>query len=325
MIAEKTFEKIKGIHDIPKEEFYSSGHRTCEGCDSALVMRLCSKVAGPRTIAIGTTGCMYVANTSYMTTPWVIPWMHSQLGAGGSAAIGTAAGLRALMHKGRDKEEKVNVIAFCGDLGGADMGLSAISAALQTDYHLLIVLYDNESAANTDIQATGMTTWGAQTTFTPTGSEKRITQRRWKKNITAMLAAGHPNIKYFATSIASYPLLDLPNKVKKALTVEGPAFIHVLAPCPKGWDYNPRYTDKISELAAKTGIFPVYEIEDGEASLTYEPKPRAPVREYLEKQGRFSHFKDEDYTHIQERVDEMWESWEIPGIMPIKKRASTEK
>jgi len=284
-----------------------------------MVMRMFSKASGPRTIALGTTGCMYVANTSYMTSPWVIPWMHTQLGAGGSSALGTSAGLRALMKKGKMAQEKINTIAFCGDLGGADMGLSAISGALQTDYDLLVILYDNESAANTDIQATGMTTWGAQTTFTPTGKVKRIMQNRWKKNVAAMLAAGHPNVKYIATAIASYPPIDLLNKVRKALSVGGPTFIHTLDPCPKGWDYHPRYSDKLGELAARSGIFPIYEVENGVAELTYKPpKPRVPVREYLEKQGRFSHLKDEDFQFIQQRVDSMWEDWEIPGIIPVR-------
>src|SRR6266571_4677356 len=208
------YDKIKGVHNIPLEEFYTSGHRTCQGCESATVMRGFIKVAGPRTVVTGSTGCMYVANTSYMTTPWIVPWMHTQLGAGDSSAVGMAAGLRALKRKGKIAPEQINVISFCGDLGGGDMGLSGISGALQTDYDLLIVLYDNESAANTDIQATGMTTYGAQTTFTPPGTEHRIMQKRWKKNVAPMLAVGHPTCRYVATARATYPLLDFHNKVR---------------------------------------------------------------------------------------------------------------
>ncbi len=176
------YDRIKGMHSLPGEEFYTSGHRTCQGCESALVMRDFAKAAGPRTVASGSTGCMYVANTSYMTTPWVIPWMHTQLGAGGSSAVGMSAGIRALMRKGKIKQEKINVISFCGDIGGGDMGLSGISGALQTDLDLLIILYDNESAANTDIQATGLTTYGAQTTFSPPGLVRRLMHRRWKNS-----------------------------------------------------------------------------------------------------------------------------------------------
>src|SRR5512137_3195270 len=103
--------QIRGVHNAPLEEMYSSGHRTCQGCDSALVLRLIAKAAGPRTIVLGSTGCMYVANTTYYTTPWVVPWMHTQLGSSGSAALGTSAGLKALMKKGKMKSEPINVIA----------------------------------------------------------------------------------------------------------------------------------------------------------------------------------------------------------------------
>jgi pyruvate ferredoxin oxidoreductase beta subunit len=309
----------KSIHKIDLEEFYSSGHRTCQGCESALVMRDFVKAAGPRTVVTGSTGCMYVANTSYMTTPWIVPWMHSQLGGGAASAIGMAAGLRALMRKGKIPSEKINVINFSGDLGGGDMGIGGISLALQTDYDLLLILYDNESAANTDIQATTSTPWGAQTTFTPTGSKERIMKKSWKKNIAAMLAVGHPSCKYVATACATFPPMDFMNKVKKALSIGGPTFIHTLDPCPKGWDYHPRYSGDLGQLAIKTGLFPLYEIIRGKVTYTYDAtKKRVPVREYLEKQGRFSHFTNEDYDFFQKRVDEMWEEWEIPGVAPIK-------
>ena len=310
----------KSVHKIDLEEFYSSGHRTCQGCESALVMRDFIKAAGSRTVATGATGCMYVANTSYMTTPWIIPWMHTQLGGGGASAIGMAAGLRALMRKGKIPTEKINVINHSGDLGGGDMGLAGISRALQTDYDLLIIMYDNESAANTDIQATTSTPYGAQTTFTPTGSKVRIMQKSWKKNTAPMLAVGHPNCKYVATACATFPPMDYMNKVKKALSIGGPTFIHTLDPCPKGWDYHPRYSGDLGQLAVKTGLFPLTRSLKGRSStLTMRRRRRMPVREYLEKQGRFSHFTNEDYGFFQKKVDEMWEEWEIPGVAPIQK------
>jgi pyruvate ferredoxin oxidoreductase beta subunit len=254
-----------------------------------------------------------------MTTPWIIPWMHTQLGAGGSSAVGTAAAVRALKRKGKIKDEPINVISFCGDLGGGDMGIGGISAALQTDLDLLIILYDNESAANTDIQATGMTTYGAQTTFTPPGKKHRITQRRWKKNVAAMLAVGHPTCRYVATSCATYPPMDLMNKVRKALAVGGPTFIHSFDPCPKGWDFNPRYSHEIGELGIRSGLMPIYEVHEGRISYTHDARrERVPVREFLKRQGRFAHLIDEDIQYIQDRVDEMWEQWEVPGIAPLK-------
>src|SRR6059036_3540188 len=320
-----TLPQIKGVKDVPYDELFVSGHRTCQGCESALVMRHMVKAAGPRTIVLGSTGCMYVANTTYYTTPWVVPWMHTQLGASGSAALGTAAGLKVLMRKGKLKNEKINVIAFCGDGGGADMGIGAISATLtHKDYNCLVLLYDNESYANTDIQLSSQTPYGAVTTFSPPGTAKRIIHTRWKKNMAGMMAAGHPECRYVATVCASYAV-EMMNKVRRALTIGGPTFIHSLDPCPKGWDYDPMLSHELGELAIETGIFPLYEVEDGvvkyygKTKAIVEGRPRKPVRDYLLKQGRFAHFTEEDLSYFQEKVDQQWEKWEIPGVVPFRK------
>jgi pyruvate ferredoxin oxidoreductase beta subunit len=319
-----TLPQIKGVKDVPYDELFVSGHRTCQGCESALVMRHMVKASGPRTIVLGSTGCMYVANTTYYTTPWVVPWMHTQLGASGSAALGTAAGLKVLMRKGKIKNEKINVIAFCGDGGGADMGIGAISATLtHKDYNSLILLYDNESYANTDIQLSSQTPYGAVTTFSPSGTDKRLMHTRWKKNMPGMMAAGHPESRYIAAGCAAYAV-DLMNKIRKALELGGPTFVHTLDPCPKGWDYHPQYSQELGHLAVETGIWPLYEVIDGVCNLTGPTrqiaegrKKRKPVYEYLKRQGRFAHFLDEDVEHFQATVDKMWTEWLIPGVIPF--------
>ena len=317
-------QQVKGVKNIPIEEMFTSGHRTCQGCESALVMRLMVKAAGDRTIVVGSTGCMYVANTTYYTTPWVVPWMHTQLGSSGSAATGTAAGLKALMRKGKMKDEPINVIAFCGDGGGMDMGLSAISASLtHPEYNHLILLYDNESYANTDIQVSGGSPWGANSTFSPPGKVKRIMNTRWKKNMLPMLAAGHPECRYLATACASYGL-DMTNKVRRALTIGGPTFIHSIDPCPKGWDYDPKFSHELGMLAIETGLWVLYEIIDGELILNGPSKAiakgmrrRKPIEDYLTRQGRFAHFTPEDTKYVQDKVDDMWERWWGPAIIPV--------
>lgn len=309
---------------LPMQEFYTSGHRTCQGCESALVMRYMAKVAGPRTLVTGTTGCMYVANTSYNSTPWALPWAHTQLGSAGSSAVGTAAALKALMRKGKIADERINVIAFCSDGGGGDMGLSALSAAMQeTRYNLMILLYDNESYANTDIQASGMTPWGAVTAFTPTGEKKRITHHRWKKNVPALLMAGHPQGRYFANTSSGFAM-DLMEKVRTALDIEGPTFVQTHDPCPKGWDFDPRKSHELAILAVQCGITVLWDFLDGE--LRYQGISRQmvdgrlrrrPVAEYLRRQGRFAHFADEDIDYFQSQIDQMWEQWILPGVVRI--------
>jgi len=323
-------EAFKGVKKVPYEEYFTSGHRTCEGCESAQFMRLIAKAAGPRTIVLGATGCMYVANTSYYATPWGIPWMHTQLGAAGSSALGAAAALRALMRKGVFKDEPINVIAFCGDGGGADMGLAAISATLtQADYNLLIVMYDNESYANTGIQVSSTSPFGVNTTFSTPGKKKRIMHNRWKKNVAGLMIAGHPTVKYVATVSTSYALQAM-NSVRRALTIGGPTFIHCLNPCPKGWDFDPAIALEIGNLAVNTGIWPLYEVEKGELKLYGKTREiaegrfkRLPVADYLLKQGRFAHFTDEDLAYFQSQVDDMWNNWLVPGVIPLRKQAAT--
>ena len=315
-----------GIRRVAREEYYTSGHRTCQGCESAQMMRLLAKAAGPRTIVMNATGCMYVANTTYYTTPWVLPWMHTQLGSTGSGATGTAAGLRALMRKGKLEKEQINVIAVCGDGGGADMGLSAISAALQhTKYNFLILMYDNESYANTDIQTSGSSPYGVNTSFSPPGKLHRIMHEQWKKNTAPMLAVGHPDCRYVATVVSSNAV-DTINKVRRALSIGGPTFIHCLSPCPKGWDFDPKYSHELGELAVETGVWPLYEIEDGKLKMYGKSQhiangvvQRKPVSEYLLRQGRFAHLVDEDIALIQARTDAMWDKWAVPGVIPFAK------
>ncbi|MGQ0549199.1 MAG: thiamine pyrophosphate-dependent enzyme [Armatimonadota bacterium] len=328
----QVLDPFKGVKKVPLEEYFTSGHRTCQGCESALVMKLMVKAAGPRTVVLGSTGCMYVANTTYYSTSWVVPWMHTQLGSSGSAGLGTAAALKVLMRKGKIPTEAINVIAFCGDGGGADMGLSAISASLtHTDYNFLILMYDNESYANTDIQLSGATPWGAHTTFSPPGKVKRILHNRWKKNVAAMLAAGHPECKYVATVCASYAV-DMMNRVRKALAIGGSTYIHSLDPCPKGWDYDPIQSHELGELAVECGIWPLFEVENHTLKMYGKSKPmaegrfkRRPVREYLNRQGRFAHFTDDDTEYFQSKIDDMWNKWLIPGVLPFASELHKDK
>ena len=306
------FKPIKTSTEVPPEDYYVSGHRTCAGCGAALGYRLVLKAAGPNTVALGPTGCMYVANAhQFLTSPYALPWYHTQLGAGGAAGIGTAAAFRALMFKGKRKSEAINVVVYGGDGGFSDIGFSGLSMALSYDYaHLLYVLYDNEAYANTGIQASSTTPFGSSTTFTPYGKVKPIGNERLKKNV-ALIAAAHPGINYVATASISYPL-DLMNKVRKALASGRPSLIHLLVPCPKGWAYPPEETIDIGRLAINTGMWVLWEYETGKFGLTMKPTPRKNIKEYILKQGRFNHLREreEAVEYMQSLVDCEWEYWE---------------
>jgi len=301
---------FRSVKDIPAEEYYRSGHRTCAGCGPAIAYRLLTKVAGPNTVLLGPTGCMYVANGhQFLTSPYAVPWFHTQLGGGGAAGIGTAAAFRALMMKGKRRMEDINVVVYGGDGGFSDIGYSGLSMAMTYDYSRLVyVLYDNESYANTGIQASSATPWGATTTFTPSGKVRKLGNERSKKNVALTLAA-HPGVKYVATS-SLYPPLDFMNKVRRALEADGPAFIHVLTPCPKGWFFEPKETVDLSRLAVETGSWLLWEYDSGEFALTHRASPRKHAREYIRRQGRFSHLTDDEVETIDRMIEEEKKYWE---------------
>ncbi len=298
------------MREVPGVDYYTSGRRTCAGCGPAIGYRLLTKASGPKTVVLGPTSCMYVANGhQYLTSPYALPWYHTQLGGGGAAGTGTAAAFRALMTKGKRKAEDVNVIVYGGDGGFADIGFSGLSMAMGYDYkRLLFVLNDNESYANTGIQASSTTPWGATTTFTPSGKVNPIGNLRMKKNVALTIAA-HPGVRYVATS-SLYPPLDFMNKVRRALESGGPSFIELLAPCPKGWFFDPKDTVQLSKLALEARAWVSWEYSGGRFNLTYRPRKRTPVKEYLEYQGRFAHLTDSEVDEIQRMTDEEWGYWE---------------
>jgi len=187
-----------------------------------------------------------------------------------------------------------------------------------------VLMYDNESYANTDIQVSGSSPWGANSTFSPPGKARRIMNTRWKKNTAGMLAVGHPQCRYVATGCASYAT-DLMNKVRKALTIGGPTFLHSYDPRPKGWDYDPMYSHELGMLSVQCGLWVQSEIEDGKLRyngpskmLATGRRKRKPIVEFLKRQGRFAHFVQDDIDYFQSKVDEQWEKWGTPGVSPVK-------
>ena len=297
-----TLEPISSLAKAPLEEQYVPGHRTCAGCGPALAYRLIAKAAGKNTIFIGPTGCMYVANTSYLCVPWTVPWIHAQITNAGGIASGIEAAYKAMIRKGKYDGDFPNIIVMAGDGGSVDIGLQSLSGAMYRDHDILFISYDNESYANTGIQVSPSTPYGAATSFTPPGPKIPEAKKLWPKDITAMIYYGHPMVKYVAQATVGYPV-DLMNKVRKALNKKGATFIHVQAPCPKGWRFDSSRTVELAKLAIQTGMWINYEIDEGKKKIDHMPKEMRPVDEYLKVQGRFSHLKAEHIQKIQKFVD----------------------
>ncbi len=292
-----------GKRQVTKQEYLAPGHRACIGCVEALAMRLAFKALGPDTIVVSATGCMEIISSQLPWTSWRLPWIHTLFENTAAVASGIEAGLKAMMEKGIKPEKKINIVATAGDGGTSDIGLQALSGALERGHNMTYICWDNEAYMNTGIQRSSATPYGASTTTAPAG-KKSIGQITWKKNMPK-IAADH-NIPYVATASPSYPF-DLMDKVAKAAAIEGPAYVHIFSVCPTGWRSATDMGIEIGKLAVQTGVFPLYEIENGKYKLNVTTSKRKPVDEYLKAQGRFRHLSEDDIKVIQARTDEEYE------------------
>lgn len=300
--ALKDFQKITP-KNIPLVEPFSKGHRACQGCGEVLALRMVAKAVGMDMIAVSATGCMEIISSPYPQTAWEVPWIHVAFENAAAVASGIEAGRKALIRKGRIKDDGAKVVAFAGDGATADIGIQALSGALERGHDFTYVCLDNEAYMNTGIQRSSSTPYGAMTTTSPPGPKSRG-QMTWKKNMP-MIAAAH-NIPYVATASPAWHI-DLMNKVKKAVTVPGPAYVHIYSPCPTGWRCGPETSIETARKVVQSRVFPLYEVIDGRFVLSRDIKKPIPVKEYLDTQRRFRHLGEKDIAYIQKRVDDDWD------------------
>ncbi len=286
-----------------KEENFTQGHRACQGCAEALAVRQVLKALGRDIIIANATGCMEIVSSPLPLTAWNVPWIHVAFENAAAVATGIEAGLKVLMRKGRIPQKKIVAVGMAGDGGTADIGLQALSGALERGHDFIYVCFDNEAYMNTGIQRSSATPYGAMTTTSPPGKVS-IGQATWKKNVPA-IAAAH-DIPYVATACPSYPF-DLMAKVEKAKKLEGPAYLHILSVCPTGWRIPTNLAVRYGRLAVETGIFPLYEVENGVYRLSYNRPQLRPVADYFKGQGRFRHLTGETVEEIQRKVTQDYE------------------
>jgi len=285
---------------VTEKEGLAPGHRACVGCGEALAVRLACKALGQNVIIANATGCMEVVSSPLPYTSWRVPWIHTLFENTAATASGIEAGLKVIMRKGKRPAREINVVAMAGDGGTSDIGLQALSGALERGHDFLYICFDNEAYMNTGIQRSSSTPYGASTTTAPAGKVS-IGQVTWKKNMPA-IAAAH-DIPYVATACPSYPF-DLMAKVARGAAIRGPAYVHILSVCPTGWRSATDLTIRIGRLAVETGMFPLYEVENGKYKLSIDLPQLRPVRDYLKLQGRFRHLSEETINEIQKRVSQ---------------------
>ena len=287
-------EKITAKNITDNEFFY--GHKACAGCGGSLAVRMALKVLGERTFTVIPAGCMSAVGFVFPQLCFSNNAIISTFAGTASMLTGVEAGARALGLK------NYKVLGIAGDGGTADIGIQALSGAIDRDDKVIYICYDNEAYMNTGIQKSSLTPFGAKTTTTPAGENIRgnITH---KKNMFEIVAAH--GIKYAATASVGY-LQDFINKVQKASEVDGTSYIHVVAPCPVGWGTPTDEMVNVAKDIVDSGLWYLAEYEEGEFKLNRDPKEFTSVKNYLWSQGRFKHLKDEDIDIIITQRDKKW-------------------
>lgn len=291
-----------------KPERLTGGHRMCAGCGAPIVVRQVLKALKPEDHAVisAATGCLEVSTFIYPYTAWKDSFIHSAFENTGATISGAEAAYKVLKKKGKIEGE-TKFIAFGGDGGTYDIGLQALSGAMERGHDMVYVCYDNGAYMNTGIQRSSATPKYADTTTSPVG-KKIPGKMQPRKDLTEVLV--NHRIPYVAQTAPFGNMKDLYEKAEKAIYTPGPAFLNVLAPCPRGWRYNTPDLMELSKLAVETCFWPLYEVIDGKYIINYKPKEKVPVKEFLKLQGRFKHlFKaGNEYMleEIQKEVDLRW-------------------
>ena len=295
---------------LAKPERFSGGHRLCAGCGAGVAVRGVLRALKPEDKAViaNATSCLEVSSYLYPYTAWQDSYIHSAFENAGATAGGVEAAYRAMKKRGKI-DGTFKFIAFGGDGGTYDIGLQSLSGAMERGHDMVYVCYDNEAYMNTGIQRSSSTPRFADATTTPAGSVIPGKPQN-KKDLTAIIAAH--NIPYAAQTTFIGNFKDLHEKAEKAIYTEGPAFLNIMSPCPRGWRYEAEDLAEICKLAVDSCVWPLFEVEYGVWKLNYEPKKKLPVEEYLKKQGRFKHLfkKGNEWMieEVQKQVDRQWEA-----------------
>jgi pyruvate ferredoxin oxidoreductase beta subunit len=301
---ESTAFKLKDLSAL--ENRLEPGHRMCSGCGAPIVVKLILMASEYPLVAANATGCLEVSTCISEYTAWKIPWIHTAFENAAATLSGVEAMYRAWKKQGRI-EEKVKFIAFGGDGGTYDIGFQSLSGAMERGHDMVYVCYDNGAYMNTGIQRSSATPLGAATTTSPAG--KLIPgKQQGRKDLTRIMAAH--NIPYAAQASPSN-WRDLMTKARKAIAVDGPAFLNVLAPCNRGWRSQTNDAIALSRSAVETCYWPLYEIENGVLTVNSKPKEKKPVTEFMKPQGRFKHLfapgNEGVLAQLQADVDREWE------------------
>lgn len=296
--------------EMNKPERLTGGHRLCAGCGAGVTVRgvLRALKVEDKAVIANATGCLEVSTFMYPYTAWKDSFIHSAFENAAATISGVEGAYNALKRRGKI-DDTYKFIAFGGDGGTYDIGFQSLSGAMERGHDMVYVCYDNGAYMNTGIQRSSATPMFADTTTSPIG-KKSNGKVQSRKDLTAIIA--DHNIPYVAQTTLLGNLKDLHEKSEKAIYTEGAAFLNVLAPCPRGWRYSTEKLMEMCKLAVETCYWPLFEVINGEWKLSYRPKNKLPITEFIKDQGRFAHLFKPGNEHLieelQREVDKKWET-----------------
>jgi len=295
--------------ELSKPERFAPGHRLCSGCGAGILCRAMTRALDTedKAVIVNATGCLEVSSFLYPYTSWTDSYIHGAFENASAIGSGVEAAIKMKQKKG-ELEGNFKILVIGGDGGTYDIGFQSLSGAMERGTDMTYFCYDNEAYMNTGIQRSSSTPRFANATTTPAGTQS-VGKVQNKKDLTEILAAH--GIPYAAQTTYIGNLRDLHEKSHRAIYTPGPAFVNVLSPCPRGWQYPTEDLALLCKMAVDTCVWPMYEVIEGKWYLNYEPKTKLPVEEFMKLQGRFRHcFKPGNEWTIeaaQKYVDQKWE------------------
>ena len=294
---------------MSKPERLAPGHRMCAGCGGTIAVRTVLRALheGDKAVIGNATGCLEVSSFLYPYTAYTDSYIHCAFENAAATCGGVEAAYNVLKRKGKI-QDNFKFITFGGDGGTYDIGFQSLSGAMERGHDMVYVCYDNEAYMNTGIQRSSSTPRFTDATTTPVGKAS-YGKKQNKKDLTEIIAAH--NVPYAAQTTFLGNFRDLHEKAHKAIYTEGACFLNVMSPCPRGWRFQAQDMAEICKLAVETCAWPLYEVVEGEWHLTYMPKKKLPIEDFLRTQGRFKHLFKPENEHLlvqyQEEVDRRWE------------------
>ncbi len=298
------------------------GHGACPGCGIPVNLNLLLKGIEGNVVVLFQTGCGMIITTGYPKTAFRIPYIHNLFQNGAATLSGVEAAFHELKRRGEYPEGDITFVMVSGD-GGMDIGMgSALGTALRNQ-RVIIFEYDNGGYMNTGYQLSYSTPKGARSSTSHLG-ENQYGKSFFHKDTPEIMAATH--MPYVATVAESNPS-DFIKKAAKAAAYSrdfGTAYIKALSACPLNWNDKPNTERSVISVAVDCCYFPLYEVEQGITSLSYDPSAngkKIPVLDWLSMMGRTKHLAKEEYAdvvaEIQEEVDRRFERLKARAENPM--------